>query len=73
MAPIRVRFSPDSSQEQDFSESTLLQRGFKTPEELQRFSEAAIAWFSFPLERLKICEKNALREILLQRVSAKVK
>jgi hypothetical protein len=35
------------------------------PDELLRFSEAALAWFSFPLG------KNALREILLQIVSAK--
>jgi hypothetical protein len=35
--------------------------------------EIALAWFSFPLEHLKIREKNALREILLQKVSAKVK
>jgi hypothetical protein len=34
-------------------------------EELLRFSEAAFAWLSFPLEHLKIREK-ALREILLQ-------
>jgi hypothetical protein len=46
----------DFSQEQDFLERNLLQHASRTPE-----------WRS-PLEHLKIREKNALREILLQRV-----
>jgi hypothetical protein len=47
----------DSSQEQDFPESNFLQRGSRTPEELLKFNEAALAWFSFPLEHLKIRKK----------------
>jgi hypothetical protein len=47
----------DSSQEQDFPESNLHLRGCRTPEELLRFIEAALAGFSFPLEYLKIREK----------------
>jgi hypothetical protein len=43
----------------------LLQCASRTPEELLRFSEAALASFSFPLGHLKIREKNALCEILL--------
>jgi hypothetical protein len=43
----------------------LLQRASRTPEELLRFSEAALAWLSFPLDHLKIPEKHAIREILL--------
>jgi hypothetical protein len=50
----------NSSQEQDFPESNLLQRGSRTPEELMRFSEADLAWFSFPLEHQKIRRKCSL-------------
>jgi hypothetical protein len=45
----------DSFQEQDLPVSNLLQRG--SPEELLKFSEPALARFSFPMEHLKIREK----------------
>jgi hypothetical protein len=73
MTPICVRFGPGFLSGAGFPERNLLQRGSITPKELLRFSEAALAWFSISLEHLKIREKNALREILLQRVSTKVK
>jgi hypothetical protein len=47
----------DSSQEQFFPESNLLQRGSRTPEELLRFGEAALTWFSFLWEHIKFCKK----------------
>jgi hypothetical protein len=62
----------DSSQEQDFPKINLLQRGSRNPEELLKFGEAALAWFSFPLEHLKIREKNTLCEILDQRVPVRL-
>jgi hypothetical protein len=62
----------DFSQELDFLERNLIQCASRTPEELLRFSEAAPACLSFPLEQVKI-RKKGLWNILLQRVSAKVK
>jgi hypothetical protein len=47
----------DFLQEQDFPERNLLQRASRTLEELLRFSETAQAWFSFPLDQLKIRKK----------------
>jgi hypothetical protein len=44
-------------EEQDFPERNLLQRASRTPQELLRCSEAALVWFSFLSEHLKINEK----------------
>jgi hypothetical protein len=52
----------DFSQEEDFPPSNVLVRG--SPE--HHWSEAALAWFSSPLEHLKIGEKHDLHKILLQ-------
>jgi hypothetical protein len=50
----------DSSQELDFPESNLLQGGSRNLEKLLRFIEAALAWFSSPLEHLNLRKKCSL-------------
>jgi hypothetical protein len=49
-------------QEQDLPERNLILRDSRSQEELLRFSEAALEWFSFPLEHLKICEQMLSRK-----------